>query len=75
MSDQLPKTERSSPLKLDEPSVKFQMPRTRAAAPAPGMLQITDHIGRLAESMRCGELLFGFLDELVHDEEDRKSVV
>ena len=59
----------SAPLILEERASHFDMLGIRRdAAPAPGILQASYHLGRLGEAMQCGELLLGFLDELVQDD-------
>jgi predicted O-methyltransferase YrrM len=58
----------SSILKADSGLPVNAVRQGRAAAPSPGILQLTYHLGRLGEAMQCGELLLGFLDELVRDE-------
>lgn len=55
-------------LKVADSASPADVRRSRAVAPSPGILQITYHLGRLGEALQCGELLLGFLDELVRDE-------
>ncbi len=54
---------------FDEAPAKFLGARMqRSIPPDAGVLQIIYHLGRLGEAMRCGELMLGFLTELMNDE-------
>lgn len=70
MSGSLPSSGAPSLSGMEEQTVAFQLGKSgRDPAPSTGVLQISYHLGRLGEAMRCGELLLGYLDELIQDED------
>lgn len=59
----------NTPGVAEAPRPTFVPAAKRAAAPSAGILQLVYHLGRLGETWRCGELILGYLNELIRDED------